>query len=98
MCSLYFSLSSTVGDFGDPAAVAQVFQGDVYEHESMHLCFFHVSLVVLSYIKAGFKLVSVRKDGTSLSEKMHVKSGSPWKKQFVWWSLSEEPDLVLPPV
>ena len=52
----------------DPAAIAQVFQGDVYEHESMHLYFFHVSLVVLNYIKAGFKLVSFRKRRTGWTE------------------------------
>lgn len=53
MCSLYF-LSAVGWRFGDPAAIAQVFQGDVYEHESMHLYFFRVSLVVLNYKKSRF--------------------------------------------
>ena len=33
----------------------------MYEHESMHPYFFRVSLVVLNYKQAGFKLVSFRK-------------------------------------
>lgn len=36
-------LSAARRGFGGPAAIAQVFQGDVYEHESMHLYFFRVS-------------------------------------------------------
>lgn len=39
----FIFLSAARRRFGGPAAIAQVFRGDVYEHESMHLYFFCVS-------------------------------------------------------
>lgn len=39
----FIFLSAARRRFGGPAAIAQVFQGDVSEHDSMHLYFFRVS-------------------------------------------------------
>lgn len=76
------------------------------KHESMHLYFFRVSLVVLNYKKRkkkqGLNWFTLESRGQDVSiqrpeDAWKVKQ-SPWKKQFVLWSLSKEPDLVLPPV
>lgn len=97
MCSLYF-LSAVGRWFGDPAAIAQVFKGDVYEHESMHLYFFHVIWQSSATKKrAAFKWVYFRKQRTGCvhsKDWRNMKTQSPL--QGVW--ISKEPGLDLPPV
>lgn len=79
----------------------------MYEHESMHLYFFHVSLVVLNYKKnkkmQGLNWSTSERERTGQLHPRGQKARgdvkrSPRKKRIAARSLSKEPDLILPPV
>lgn len=101
----FIFLSAARRRFGGPAAIAQVFQGDVSEHDSMHLYSFRVSRWSSTTFKKTtkrnkqgsnrFLLESKRRsDLIRRTEDAWKVKQSVRKKPLVSWSLIS----VLPPV